>query len=152
MSGKMRIADAKELFRQLLRRADPDRIPATDALVAAVREFAGVDFEVADNPDADGCLFQYGTFAHLPEPGFVIGFLRQFCLPEGDGEDEGYVQLSMEYRYEPVPEIGRQKEWWFKSEGSAALDEWLAGITGDPVWTALAQLQPVDFSIRQEYI
>jgi hypothetical protein len=152
MEAMVDIDEAEHLFLQSL---EGEGSPTSDSLFAALRRFAAIEFDVSDNPDSDGFLFEYGTFVSLPRPGFTIGFVRQFGESEGVDEDESYTQLSIEYRYDPDDEldaVGRRKEWWFKSDSDVSFDDWLDSISRDVVWSTLSGKRALGFSTLQERI
>ena len=154
MTSKPPIDAAEETFRRGAGFSDPAGIPSVDELATALRRFTTVEFDVANEPQADGILFEYGTFRSLPDPGFLIGFTRQLSSGGADGESEGYHQLHLEYSY-PVDEkleaVGNRTEWWFRDD-HVEFDRWLGSMLADPVWETLRTKRPAAFTVFQEAI
>jgi hypothetical protein len=154
MPSRPPIEAAEETFRRVAGLADPTTIPSVEELTTALRDFGAVEFDVADEPQADGILFEYGTFRSVPDPEFLIGFTRQLSAGDPDGETEGYHQLHLEYSYPVDPDLqaaGNRTEWWFRDD-NVDLDRWLGSMRADPVWDVLRTKQPRAFSVFQEEV
>ena len=148
------IAAAEDAFRGTARLSDPGGIPSIEELVTALRSFAAIDFDVADEPQADGILFEYGTFRSLPEPAFLIGFTRQLSAGDTDGGSEGYHQLHLEYTFPIDADLeaaGSRTEWWFRDD-PVEFDQWLGMAMADPVWDTVRGKQPTAFTVFQEEV
>lgn len=74
-------------------------IPTVEEVMAVIRGFERIGFEVPVGGDSDGFLFQYGEVNWLSEPTFVVGFVRQMEFVDVEGEHEGYSQVRLECRY-----------------------------------------------------
>lgn len=154
MTSGQPIDAAEDAFRRVAGFSDPTGIPSVEELITAVSDFASVEFDVADEPQADGVLFEYGTFRSLPEPAFLIGFTRQLSSGVTDGESEGYHQLRLEYTYPIDADLqgaGSRAEWWFRDD-PVEFDRWLAAVIVDPVWDILRGKQPRAFTVFQEVV
>lgn len=63
----------------------------TEDLWLAFLRFGRKPFDVSDKPDADGLLFQYGTYAFDGPPAFTLDFTRQFEISDSDGDHDHYM-------------------------------------------------------------
>jgi hypothetical protein len=146
------IAAAEDAFRRVAGFADPAGIPSVDELITALRAFSSIEFDVADEPQADGFLFEYGAFRSLPEPAFLIGFTRQLSSGDTDGESEGYHQLHLEYTHPIDADLeaaGSRTEWWF-CDDAVEFGEWLGSVMADPIWEKMRRKRPTAFTVFQE--
>ncbi|MEV4501912.1 hypothetical protein [Streptomyces klenkii] len=50
-------------------------------------------FDVPDTADADGLLFQYGTYSFSGPPTFALDLTRQFEISDSSGDHDHYVVL-----------------------------------------------------------
>lgn len=142
---------AVERLRQLL--GGRHERPSVE-LLSTLREFERVRFDVPDTPDADGFLFQYGSFGRTADAEFVLGFVRQFEVVDAEGEHDAYVQLRLEYRYPADPDlvaVGRLARWWFRG-ADEPFEEWLAAVRRDPVWPLLDAKTPVSLELSQDAV
>ena len=146
------IAAAESVFRELGGfPAGTERVPPSSELLAAVERFAGVEFEVVDEPEPDGFLFQYVTLSSVTKK-FVIGFARQFLLLEPDDDVACYVQLLCEYHLPPDPELeaaGRREDWWFR-DGPEPFESWWGRVAADPIWQLVDDRPGKEFVIYEE--
>ncbi len=129
-------------------------MPTVAELHEAVRRFALVEFDVPDSPDSDGFLFQYGKVNWLPEPTFVVGFVRQLAVADVKGEHECYSQVLLEYRYAMDPNlglIGGHEDWWFR-DGPKSFEEWIRSVEGDPIWGLVSGKNPYGFEASQDQV
>lgn len=96
----------------------------------AFMRFARQCFATAPTPDADGLLFQYGTYAFSGRPMFTVDLTRQFDVSDDEGEHEHYVQVHCELRYEcePVLDALGSFDSWFFHDANADLEEWCAAM------------------------
>ncbi|MGW5061213.1 hypothetical protein ACWEQ2_28500 [Streptomyces sp. NPDC004096] len=111
-------------------------------------------FDVSDAPDADGLLFQYGTYSFDGPPTFTVDLTRQFAVSAHDGAHDHYVQVHCEIRYgsEPALEaLGSFHSWFFHGAG-ADLDEWARELTERSAWTTLGKLRPTRIRVFQEQV
>jgi hypothetical protein len=154
MRGGYPVTEAERVFRGLLKYHDDRAAPAHDEFLDAVRRFGEVDFDVAEAPDSDGFLFEYGAYRRLPRPGFVVTVLRQFEIATESGEHDYHVQLHGAYRYDIEPDleavVGRPS-WWFRSDPEP-FDEWFAQVVDDPVWRVVSGRPLLDFVVFQESV
>jgi hypothetical protein len=155
LHGANPVVTAERIFRELVGVPTDDHpAPTHDEFLYAVRRFSVIAFEVPDSPDSDGFLFEYGTFRWIPEPGFVVGVVRQFEIPKDSGDLDHYVQLRAEYRYaiEPDLEALRDRQsWWFRDD-STPFEEWYLSVVNDPVWDALRGRPVSRFEVSQESV
>ncbi|MFD7334892.1 hypothetical protein ACFV98_02665 [Streptomyces violascens] len=127
-------------------------VPDVEELVAVVRGFWRIAFDVPDGADSDGFLFQYGKVNWFPEPTFVLGFMRQLEIVDADGEHEAYSQVQLEYRYRvdsDLDSIQGHNSWWFP-ESQIPFDEWLESVKRDPIWRIVRGKVPATFDVSQE--
>ncbi|MEV0068003.1 MULTISPECIES: hypothetical protein [unclassified Amycolatopsis] len=116
---------------------------------AAFLDFAALRFDLPDEPDADGLLYQFGVYDFTGEPAFHLDPTRQLALRE-----EQYVQVHLDIRFALDPSLvalGRHTEWWF-SEDDTAVDDWAGAISLRPEWSVLNQLKPTSIDIYQDEI
>lgn len=142
---KHAIAAAGEIASRLVEARDHDE-PALAWLVEAARELSFVEFDVPEEADADGWLFQYGPVSWLPEPTFVVSVVRQLEVVDADGEHESYVQVQLEVRYDVDDDLaagGPHSQWWFPG-GGTSFDEWLDDVSRAAVWASLESRSPRD--------
>ncbi|GAA1080967.1 hypothetical protein NE857_14930 [Nocardiopsis exhalans] len=66
-------------------------ISSVQDAVAAIRDFAQIEFNVPSGPDSDGFLFQYCEVNWFSESTFTLGFVRQMELVGAEVEHEGYL-------------------------------------------------------------
>ncbi len=153
MSRGLPIEAAGDALRGLVQSTSGEQghLPLRD-LVATVREFVGISFNVPESDDADGLLFQYGRAGWLPSPTFVFGFVRQFEIVDQDGDHECYSQAGIEYRFPVDADLeaaGSGETWWFPESG-ISLDSWLSGIESTPIWGLVSRRLPSDVVVSQE--
>ncbi|MFG2832500.1 hypothetical protein ACGFWI_34470 [Streptomyces sp. NPDC048434] len=101
----------------------------TRAVWLAFQRFGRQRFDTAPTPDADGLLFQYGTYTASGRPMFTVDLTRQFDIVDDDGEHDHYVQVHCELRYEPesaLDALGSVGLWFFH-DTNADLDQWFEG-------------------------
>jgi hypothetical protein len=123
--------------------------PSREDLLAIVRRFEGIRFDVPDSPDADGFLFQWSTANWLPRPTFLIGVTRQLETPE-----EGYLQIAMDFHYDLDADLsaaGSKANWWFRGSG-VEFPDWLESVRADPVWELLDGRPIREFAISADEI
>jgi hypothetical protein len=114
----------------------------------AFLDFATVPFDIPDQPDADGLLYQFGVYDFSGEPAFHLDPVRQLAVHD---EDE-YVQVHLEMRFAVDPALvahGTHDEWWF-SDGDTPLSDWAAAISRRPEWATLSSLKPTSIKIYQD--
>ncbi|MFI7122908.1 SMI1/KNR4 family protein [Amycolatopsis sp. NPDC049868] len=128
--------------------------PVADEVIAAIRGFEGVEFDVPDDADSDGFLFQYGEVNWGSEPMFSVGFVRQMEIVDADGEHEQYSQVGFEFRCRvdaDLRSLGSRAVWWFRSDGTD-FEDWLTSVTRDPVWRTLQRKEVAEFVLSQEFV
>ncbi|MER7107893.1 hypothetical protein [Streptomyces sp. NPDC000229] len=117
-----------------------------------VRRFSAVEFDVPDDPDADGYIFQYGKVNWLPEPTFSLSLVRQLEVTDSSGEHEGYLQVQFELRYslsEELESLGSRTEWWFPGDESS-LDTWLSSLAELPIVDLLSRKVAREFAVWED--
>ncbi|WKU42600.1 hypothetical protein Q3V23_00090 [Streptomyces sp. VNUA116] len=133
-------------------RAFADPVPE-DVWLAFLR-FGRRLFQVPDTPDADGLLFQYGTYAFDGPATFTLDLTRQFEVSDSDGDHDHYVQVHCELRYGLTPALealGSFHSWFFHDAG-ADLEEWAQVLTERAAWTAIRKLKPTEIRVYQEQV
>ncbi|WP_234334436.1 hypothetical protein [Streptomyces sp. NRRL B-1347] len=128
-------------------------LDAEDAWLAFLR-FGRLLFDVPDAPDADGLLFQYGTYSFDGPAMFTMDFTRQFEMADGYGDHDHYVQVHCELRYGPSPflrALGRFDSWFFHGGGDD-LNEWAARLSGQGAWATIHTLKPAEIRVYQEQV
>ncbi|MFF3885773.1 hypothetical protein [Streptomyces sp. NPDC001914] len=131
----------------------PSDLVTEDVWLAFLR-FGRRRFAVADAPDADGLLFQYGTYAFDGPPTFTLDLTRQFEICDGDGDHDHYVQVHCELGYGIVPALealGSFDSWFFHDAGDD-LDEWARGLTERADWRRIRGLRPAGIRVYQEQV
>ncbi|MEU8232717.1 hypothetical protein AB0C12_24310 [Actinoplanes sp. NPDC048967] len=147
MSNKHQVDEAVDIARSLV----DDDIRAgspVPALTELARRFAATEFDVPEDQDADGYLFQYGKVGWLPDPTFVVSMVRQLEVVDSDGEHESYSQVQFEYRF-PLDrdlEAESHSEWWFPG-GATPFDAWLESVSRSPIGDLLASRPPREFLV-----
>jgi hypothetical protein len=124
-----------------------------DAWLAFLR-FGRRLFDVSDASDADGLLFQYGTYSFEGPATFMLDLARQFEIADSDGNHDHYVQLHCELRYGPTPTLeafGSFHSWFFHGAGHD-LDEWAEELSTRAAWTTIRTLRPADIKVYQEQV
>ncbi|NLU70469.1 hypothetical protein [Streptomyces sp. HNM0574] len=153
MGPMFRIAEASDVYRQLL---DEETANAADRqphpALRAFSRFARADFPVPENEDADGCLFEYGVTSLTGSRMFTLNLTRQLELPEDAEEGEGYLQVSCELHYTPVPALealGSDAHWWFRGTGEEFAD-WYASLPLPDLLAALGNETPAQVTVAQD--
>ncbi|MEV5843696.1 hypothetical protein AB0M32_17215 [Streptomyces sp. NPDC051985] len=126
----------------------------TEDLWLAFLRFGRQPFNVSDTPDADGLLFQYGTYAFDGLPAFTLDLTRQFEISDSDGDHDHYVQVHCELRYGVAPALealGSFDSWFFHGAGND-LEEWAQGLTVRAAWTTIHRLKPTEIRVYQEQV
>ncbi len=126
----------------------------TEDLWLAFLRFGRQPFDVSDTPDADGLLFQYGTYAFDGAPAFMLDLTRQFEKSDSDGDHAHYVQVHCELRYGVAPALealGSFDSWFFHGAGDD-LQGWVQGLTERAAWTTIHRLKPTEIRVYQEQV
>ncbi|MGW5779111.1 hypothetical protein [Streptomyces sp. NPDC003863] len=126
--------------------------PVTEDVWLAFLRFGRQLFHVPDTPDADGLLFQYGTYAFDGPATFTLNLTRQFEVSDSDGDHDHYVQVHCELRYGLTPALaalGSFTSWFFRDAGGD-LDEWAQELTERAAWSAIRGLKPAEIWVYQE--
>jgi len=111
-------------------------------------------FDVSDTPDADGLLFQYGTYSFDGRRWFTLDLVRQFEICASDGEHDHYVQVHCELRYALTPALeglGRFDSWFFHDAGED-LEGWSRSLTERDAWTTIKTLRPTEIRVYRERV
>ena len=130
-----------------------DDLVTEDVWLAFLR-FGRKSFDVSGAPDADGLLFQYGTYAFDSLPAFTLDLTRQFEISDSDGDHDHYVQVHCELRYGFAPALealGSFDSWFFNDAGDD-LEEWAQGLTVRAAWTTIHRLKPTEIRVYQEQV
>lgn len=149
-----RLMDASDAYRQLMEEETAnagDRQP--HPALRAFSRFAHLDFPVPANDDADGCLFEYGVTSLTGNRMFTLNLTRQLEVPEESEEGEGYLQVSCELHYAPVPSLealGSYSHWWFRGAGEEFSD-WWDSLPISNLLVALNDESPSQVSIDQDF-
>ncbi|MFG2480625.1 hypothetical protein [Streptomyces fagopyri] len=128
--------------------------PVTEDLWLAFLRFGRRIFDVPDTSDADGLLFQYGTYAFDGPPTFTLDLVRQFEVSDSEGEHDHYVQVHCELGYGRAPvleALGNFGSWFFHDAGDD-LEEWAQGLTARQAWTRIHRLEPAEIRVYQEKV
>ncbi|WP_433020308.1 hypothetical protein [Kribbella sp. CA-294648] len=102
--------------------------------------FSRIEFEVSQEPDSDGLLYQFGIYEFSGEPRFHLDLTRQFGLRDSDE----YLQFHCDLQYLPTPRLellGSHNEWWFRGDATP-LPEWIAAVAQRPEWSVLESALP----------
>ncbi|MGW3911406.1 hypothetical protein ACWEBX_07720 [Streptomyces sp. NPDC005070] len=128
--------------------------PVTEDVWLAFLRFGRRVFHVPDAPDADGLLFQYGTYAFDGPPTFTLDLARQFEVIDSGGDHEHYVQVHCELRYGRAPALESLESFncWFFHGAGDDLEEWARGVTERAAWTAIRRLRPAEIRVYQEQV
>ncbi|MGW3631424.1 hypothetical protein ACWD7F_14835 [Streptomyces sp. NPDC005122] len=111
-------------------------------------------FDVPETPDADGLLFQYGTYSFDGPPAFTLDLTRQFETADSAGGHDHHVQVHCELRYGPVPALralGSFDSWFFHGGGDD-LDEWAAGLSARTSWATIRACKPAGIRVYRERV
>ncbi|MER5830561.1 hypothetical protein ABT116_06915 [Streptomyces sp. NPDC002130] len=74
---KRPIDSALSVAQEIIQHVGSGRdIPTVQEVMAAVRGFERIAFDVPIGADSDGFLFQYGEVNWFAEPAFTVGFVR----------------------------------------------------------------------------
>jgi hypothetical protein len=125
-----------------------------EAAWAGFLRFGRWRYDAAETPDADGLLFQYGTFSFDGPPEFLLDFTRQFEINDVDGEHDHYVQVHCELHYADEPvlrEVGKFNSWFFH-DGGEDLDQWSGAVRDHAVWEVVRDRMPSEIRISMEDI
>jgi len=128
--------------------------PVTEDVWFAFLGFGRRLFQVPDTPDADGLLFQYGTYMFDGPATFMLDLTRQFEVSDSDGDHDHYVQVHCELRYGLTPALealGSFNSWFFHDAGGD-LDEWAQGLSERAAWTAIHGLKPTEIRVYREQV
>jgi hypothetical protein len=135
-----------EVFDTLVRRAGLTVGSLTAASAWSVfAAFGGIEFDVPQETDSDGLLYQYGIHDFSGEPRFHFDLTRQFGLPDSDE----YLQFHCDLQYLPTPAVealGSHTEWWFPSDGRQ-LPEWVGTVNQGPEWPVLESMVPTAIEV-----
>lgn len=102
--------------------------------------FLDVPFDVPEEPDSDGVLYQFGIYDFSGEPRFHFDLTMQFVVPD----DDEYAQFHCDLQYLPTPQLrglGSHSEWWWPDDGPD-LRVWVDAINQRPEWAILKSMKP----------
>ncbi|ONH57035.1 hypothetical protein CcI49_26790 [Frankia sp. CcI49] len=136
----------------LLAKVEAQRTAAHELTVrqawAVFLDFAAVRFDVPDEPNADGLLYQFGIFDFGGGSAFRLAPVRQFAR----FDDDEYIQVHLEIQFAPsanLAALGKHSEWWF-SDDSIELSDWTRAISRRSEWAILDELNPTMINIYQD--
>ena len=149
-----RARTAKRVLARMLREAgvDPDRPQSISVTWEVFKRFMNLPSD-AVGPDADGFLYQSGTFRFYGPEEFYVDFVRQFGFGSG-GEHDHYEQLHCEFRFAPTDAtraFGQHSQWWFPDSGSDS-GLFIGMVEGRPEFAALRDAPPLAVAIHQEAV
>jgi hypothetical protein len=155
MAGRPSITEAVGLLERELRAGhqDSDDLDVGEAWRAFVHVGRRL-FDVQAAPDADGLLFQYGTYSFDGPPVFTVDFARQFEVSDAQGDHDHYLQVHCELRCGSGSlgaAFGSFNSWFFHGDG-ADLDAWVRDLTEHPAWMAVRTLRPTEVRVFEERI
>ncbi|MET9955077.1 hypothetical protein ABZ135_26500 [Streptomyces sp. NPDC006339] len=149
------LAEAEGLLERELR-ADRHMLAdlTTEEAWLAFLRFGRRLFDVSNTPDADGLLFQYGTYSFDGPRLFTLDLVRQFAISDSDGEHDHYVQVHCELRYAPAPalEVLGSFDSWFFHDAGEDLEGWSRSLTERAAWNAIKTLEPAEIRVYQERV
>lgn len=151
MSNTYHVYEAVGIARGLVGGEVPAGPPVL-ALAKLARRFVAVEFDVPDDRDADGFLFQYGKANWFPEPTFVLNMVRQLEVVDADGGHELYYQVQFEYRFALDAEleaVGSHSAWWFRGDGTS-FESWLDSVLKSPIGGLLGSRNPREFLVAED--
>ncbi|MFH8783296.1 hypothetical protein ACH4GK_34705 [Streptomyces rimosus] len=145
--------DAVRLLEADLR---AERQPLTDldtehAWRAFIR-FGRRRFDTPNTADADGLLFQYGTYSFGGPTAFTVELIRQFEVVDREGDHDHYVQVSCELNYglpSPLQALGSYSSWFFHDSGTD-LDHWAEEVSSRAAWATISAFKPVSVRVFEE--
>ncbi|WP_329063183.1 hypothetical protein [Streptomyces sp. NBC_01429] len=153
MTRRASMDEAVGLLEGELGPRPPAALVTEDVWLAFLR-FGRRRFHVPGTPDADGLLFEYGTYAFDGPRTFTLDLSRQFEVSDSDGDHDHYVQVHCELRYGLAPALealGSFNSWFFHDAGDD-LEAWAQGLTGRAAWTAIHRLKPAGTRVYQERV
>ncbi|CAG7641686.1 conserved hypothetical protein [Actinacidiphila bryophytorum] len=155
MAGRPSTGQAVELLQAELEtgRQALGGLDAEGAWRAFLR-FAWLRFDLTDTPDADGLLFQYGTYAFDGPAVFMVDLTRQFEIADRQGDHDHFLQVHCELRFGAAPALlalGSFDSWFFHG-GGGDLDEWAEAMSGREGWARIRTLKPAGIRVHQERV
>lgn len=116
----------------------------------AFRAFAAREVAVADVPDADGLLYQYGSSGSEGEPVFSLSLVRQLATDTLGALAQ--VECRMTFpKTEDLAGLGSFHQWWFP-EQSVTRDAWFDTLADRPEWRLLTGVTPLTFGFGTEAV
>jgi hypothetical protein len=153
MAQRHPVANAADIVLSFLAETSSSAASVPEA-IELVRWFANIQFEVPQDSDSDGYLFQFGSVNWLPEPTFVLSVVRQLEVVDQHGEHEHYEQVLFEFRYPLDAELEAARshsEWWFP-HSDTTFHSWMDSVERAPILEILARKHPQVFEIRQDRV
>ncbi|MGW0607878.1 hypothetical protein [Streptomyces sp. NPDC002640] len=128
--------------------------PSVGEVWEAFLRFGRQLFDVAEVPDGDGLLFQYGTYAFDGPPTFMVDLVRQFEVLDPEGHHDHCLQLHCEIRFGPEPalEALRHVDSWFFHGAGDDLEEWAREVTEQSAWATVLAHTPTGVRVFQERV
>ncbi|MEU4116239.1 hypothetical protein AB0F71_17290 [Kitasatospora sp. NPDC028055] len=127
---------------------------STEDAWSAFLRFGRARFDTPDTPDADGLLFQYGTYSFDGPPTFSLDLTRQFEINDSSGDHHHYLQVHCELRYDsaaPLSALGSFESWFFH-DTEDDLDQWAEGLTDRGAWAVVREHRPVEIRVYREQV
>jgi hypothetical protein len=149
------VHEAAAVLRTLFRGrgVDPDPGPSLAAGWEVFQEFAAVPRD-GSGPADDGILYESGTFRGSGHDTYVVALVRQFEVPEPDGEHDHFEQVRSEWRFRPTEEtrsFGPFSRWWFR-DGGESWASFVAAVESRPEFQALADVPAAASEVTQEVV
>ncbi|WP_406293519.1 hypothetical protein OG948_02775 [Embleya sp. NBC_00888] len=128
--------------------------PTTAGAWSAFVRFGRCRFDTPDTFDADGLLFQYGTYSFDGRPTFLLDLTRQFEANDDSGDHDHYVQVHCELRYDLTASLSALGgfESWFFHDTDEDLDRWAEALTNRAAWNVLCAHKPAEIRIYREQV
>ncbi len=111
-------------------------------------------FDTPNTPDADGLLFQYGTYSCGGPTAFTVELTRQFEVIDRDGDHDHYVQIFCELNYglpSALQALGSYSSWFFHDSGTD-LDHWAGEVSSRAAWATIRAFKPVSVRVFEESV
>lgn len=110
--------------------------------------FAEVPFVVPAIADADGLLYQFGTYRFTGTAMFHLDLVRQFAVLDSDEHVQAHLELVFESGDDLVA-LGGHGEWFWQDD-SGVLRDWSRHVRQRPEWRTLSGHRPIDVRVYQD--
>ncbi|KAA6215155.1 hypothetical protein CP973_22080 [Streptomyces albofaciens JCM 4342] len=111
-------------------------------------------FDTPSTPDADGLLFQHGTYSFDGPAAFTVDLTRQFEVVDREGDHDHYIQIHCELDYglpSALHALGSRTSWFFHDSGTN-LDHWAEEVTSRAAWATISAFKPVEVRVYEETV